>query len=186
MPKFQFDEQEKYKRDRDRKSPFNDCKNCGNYRRIFARGMCHNCYYDLGLNKHKVLCPKCGNSMPHFARGFCRRCYSSENNMRKYREDPSFKLKSIEYARKWQKAHPEKVKEYNRKSHKFTNRLAKKRRGFICRCGNLIKVSGGAKKNTKTLIKCPQCRNYFMHKELIPCDYNRFTQEIIKRYERGK
>lgn len=186
MPNLQFDEQEKWIRDRAKKSPFNDCKNCKKYLRIFAKGMCHNCYYDLGLNPHKVICPSCGNHSSHFAKGFCRRCYAKNLHKLRYEEDPTFRAKSLEHARKWQKAHPEKVREYNRKSHEGRIILAKKRRGFICSCGNLIKVSGRTKNKSKTLVKCNQCRRHFMHKELTPCDYNRFTQEIIKIYERGK
>jgi hypothetical protein len=162
------------------------CKNCNELKRIYGKELCSTCYFNLDMNPKKVICLKCGKLNSHYGNGMCRKCCVTERHKRQYREDKTFRERCKANSRRWQKAHPEKMREYNRKSHKGIRTLAKLRCGFICSCGNLIKVAGGAKKYSKTMIKCPQCRRHYMHKELTPCDYNRFTQEIIKRYERGK
>lgn len=54
------------------------CKECGELKRIHAKGLCGNCYFvDVYPNRPKVICKRCGEEKIHHGKGMCKNCHSS-------------------------------------------------------------------------------------------------------------
>jgi hypothetical protein len=87
------------------------CSNCGKTKRIYSQGVCQNCFFKLKLSKRLVVCIKCGREKPHYAKGLCPSCYSGEQVKKWQREHPEHVR---EYYNRWMKAY---LKQYRKDNH---------------------------------------------------------------------
>lgn len=157
------------------------CVSCGKLRNIYARHHCQTCYVRLELSHVKVVCADCGKNKAHQANGLCFNCYQKQYLARKWREDPVFRKKQLDYIKKYNKEHAEEIRAYARKyqrEHPYARKLQAKKFGYLCKCGSIITtvITKNTSKRTRK-IKCPQCGN---RDGLKPCFYNRYTREILE------
>jgi len=101
------------------------CADCGELKKIHARGLCENCYAAFirrkkGIPKREkrvIVCPKCGQTRGHYAKGICRPCY-----MREYEQRPEVKARRARQERKRRRDNKERYREYDRRRSKTKKR----------------------------------------------------------------
>jgi 5-methylcytosine-specific restriction endonuclease McrA len=98
------------------------CKDCGEEKPHYAKGLCKRCYMRQYHEEHPVRnrkgnlthCAECGRNRLHYAHGLCRQCYDRQRH-KKYYEEHHEEL--TVYKRQYNKAHREEIAAYNQQHY---------------------------------------------------------------------
>jgi len=135
--------------------PPEECKYCGEVKKISSKGMCANCYQRW---HHHIKCW----TIPGYEEEW-------NDKRRKYYDDHKEEMR--EYYRNYAKEHP-------------GYRFEKIKIGFLCgHCGKVIKGFVAGIPSKKHDLKCPFCRTRFKYNELKKVKFDRITWEIVEVLE---
>ena len=148
-------------------------------RDYYCKGKCRQCYdknyfndpikRERGLEQRRAWHKKMMED-PEYKKEHNRKC--SEYIKKRYRDDPEFRLKHLNFTKKYQKEHPEKVKEAN---YRWRKKNTEKYREV---CRRSLKVPKTIVKRLERLsvkcVVCPDCNRLIQNskRKKITCPYH--------------